>query len=62
MLATTLWRPQKKKREDTHHSQGEERWQSMTRIQRALRVSYELNTRKKNKPFFIAKCNLLAAV
>jgi hypothetical protein len=53
MLATALWRPQKKKRENTHHSQGEERWQSMTRIQRALRVSYELNTRKEKKNHFL---------
>jgi hypothetical protein len=53
MLATALWRPQKKNRENTHHSRGEERWQSMTRIQRALRGSYDLNTRKKKNHFLL---------
>jgi len=53
MLATALWRPQKKNRENTHHSTGEERWQSMRRIQRALRESYDLNTRKKKNHFLL---------
>jgi hypothetical protein len=47
MLATALWRPEKKKRENTHHSTEEERWQSMTRIQRALRGSYDLTLERK---------------
>lgn len=45
--------PKRKKRENTHHSMGEERWQSMTRIWRALRGSYDLNTRKKINHFLL---------
>jgi hypothetical protein len=45
----TLETPKEKKRK--HPSQ--QRWQSMTRIQRALRGSYDLNTRKKKNHFLL---------